>query len=225
MVRILKGFHLERGLRYLSTGITIVQAQDYYPNKRDADYSARDDSPWIRRFAADGGRVVISGDARMMTKPHERLALLECELTTIFFASPWHGWKFCRKCALVMHWWPALLDIVRNPEPGFFRVPKSWPDEPDAKLQSLPTEDLKMTKIKWQLANRDAVRATRARQRDESAATRDMLDGPSEALQPIGDVCVDDHGLGADEAEQAPDRITGKPAEEEAGSETSAQVK
>lgn len=181
MVRILKGFHGERGLKSLAAGITIVQAQEYYPDQKDADYSAKDDSPWIRRFAADGGRVVISGDARMMEKPHERLALLECNLTTIFFSPPWHGWKFCRKCALVMHWWPALLDTVRKPEPGFFRVPKSWPDDAEAKLQPIPTEDLRMTKIEKQKANGDAVRASRKRQRDEAAATRDMLDGHSEA--------------------------------------------
>lgn len=183
MVRILKGFHSERGIRVLTAGITIVQAQDYYPNEKDSDYSAKDDSPWVRRFAADGGRVVISGDTRMMEKPHERLALLECKLTTIFFSSPWHSWKFCRKCALVMHWWPVLLDTVRKPEPGFFRVPKSWPDDVDAKLQALPTKDLKMTKIERQQANGDAVRASRKRKRDESAAARDMLDDHSEARQ------------------------------------------
>jgi hypothetical protein len=31
--------------------------------------------PWLKRFAADGGKVVISGDTKMKSVPHERLAL------------------------------------------------------------------------------------------------------------------------------------------------------
>ena len=175
MVRILRGFHAERGLRTLVAGISIVRAQDYYPGKTDADFGLKDDSPWIRRFAADGGRVVVSGDTRMMKKPHERLALIEAGLTTIFFPNPWHGWKFCQKCALLMHWWPTIIATVKKPEPGFFMVQKSWPDYGEAKLRTLPIGDLNMTKVARQLAERDVVRAARLRKRDERAAKGDLL--------------------------------------------------
>lgn len=175
MVRIFKGFHGENGLRRLAAGITIVRSQDYTPRESDPDFSPKDDSPWVRRFALDGGRVIVSGDSRMMKKPHERLALLETGLTTIFFPPRWVGWKFCQKSALLMYWWPVILETVKNPTPGFFRVPLSWPDDGIGELQRLSTENLKMLKIERQKSQGDAIRAARSRRRDELAAAGDLL--------------------------------------------------
>jgi hypothetical protein len=58
--------------------------------------------------------------------------------------------------------------------------PEFSKDDIEAKRQAIPTEDLRGTKIEKQKTG-DAVRASRKRQRGEAAATRDMLDGHSEA--------------------------------------------
>lgn len=137
MVRVIKGFAAEKALKHLSTGIVITQAMDYYPDKSDEDYKAKDDSPWIKRFANDGGKVVVSGDTNMRKKPHERLALVDAGLTMIFFHGHWSGWKFCQKSALLMHWWPTILALAKDPKPGFWMVPLTYPKDGEAELKQV----------------------------------------------------------------------------------------
>ena len=76
MVRVFHTFANEHQLRKLAGNVTIRSASDYTPKLGDHDYVSRNDEPWIKRFAADGGKVIISGNTRMMWVPHERLALL-----------------------------------------------------------------------------------------------------------------------------------------------------
>lgn len=176
MVRLFQGFQQERSLRDLATGITIGRAQDYYPTPDDPDFVSRSDAPWIRRFAAEGGRAVISADAAMRRKPHERLALVEAQLVVIFFSSAWSGWKFCRKCSLLIHWWPTILTVAKKGKPGFYSVPTAWPEEGKAKLQGLPTDDLRLVRIERQLAQRATVQRRRRRLRDNAGASGDLFD-------------------------------------------------
>lgn len=175
MVRLFQGFQQERSLRDLASGVTIGRAQDYYPSQSDPDFIQRSDAPWIRRFAAEGGRAVISADAAMRRKPHERLALVETKLVVIFFSSAWSSWKFCRKCSLIIHWWPTILATAKKGKPGFYGVPSTWPEEGKADLQVLPSDDLRLVKIERQLAQRTTVQRKRRRVRDGAGASGDLF--------------------------------------------------
>lgn len=175
MVRVFQGFQKEQALKDIAGGITIKKAQDYYPNIDDPDYVPKDDAPWIRRFAADGGKAIISGNTKMRKVPHERLALVQTRMIVIFFASKWSGWKFCRKCSLLIHWWPNILDAVKNAEPGFYMVPSSWPDEHKAALRQVSTEDLRLVKIERQKAARASVRKARKRRRNANDKQGDFF--------------------------------------------------
>jgi hypothetical protein len=84
MVRFFENFATERQLRKLTGNFDIESAKKYTPELSDDDYVAKNDVPWIRRFAKAGGRVIISGNTRMREVPHERLALIECGMVTIF---------------------------------------------------------------------------------------------------------------------------------------------
>jgi hypothetical protein len=77
MVRVFQTFAGERQFQKASTNLTIQSAADYTPKPGDRDYVKGSDVPWVRRLAAAGGKVVISGNTDMMWKPHERLAFLK----------------------------------------------------------------------------------------------------------------------------------------------------
>jgi len=169
MVRIFGHFNNEKALQRYVKGIALHRAQEFYPHPNDPDYLPRNDAPWIRRYAKAGGRVIISGDAKMQTVPHERLALVQEGMTVVFFPGVWSGWKICRKSALLMHWWPSISSLVKKPIPGFFVVPNAWPDDENAALRQIATGDLRLERMERQLAEREKVRRVRVHRQRETA--------------------------------------------------------
>jgi hypothetical protein len=65
-------------------GIEVVLAKDYAPSPTDDDFVHGSDVPWMERFAADGGTAIISGNTKMLTVPHELLAIQRLGLTSVF---------------------------------------------------------------------------------------------------------------------------------------------
>jgi hypothetical protein len=162
LVRVFEIFVEERSLKKRIGGVAIESAKNYAPAPGDPDYSRGSDVPWIRRYSRAGGKVIISGDTRMKSLPHERLALMEEGMIVVFFSSKWSGWKFPKKCALLLVWWPVVVETVRTAQPGsFFRVPTSWDESGD--LDVIPTVDRRLMKIERQMAARPTVAAARKR--------------------------------------------------------------
>jgi hypothetical protein len=160
MVRIFGILAKERQLQWLFGGLIIETAKDYTPKKGDPDYAKNNDVPWITRFAEAGGRVIISGNTDMKSQAHERLALVEQGMVTIFFEGQWSKWPFFRKCALLLHWWPAIVKTAKSSEPGtFWHVPCDWSE--DGALRSVPNGDAKLIKLARQMAQREVKRAAR----------------------------------------------------------------
>lgn len=176
MVRVFRQFHTERSLKRIVQGVTLESAKDYTPSRDDPDYARKNDVPWIKRYAAAGGHIIISGDVRMTTVPHERLALVQEGMVVVLFAPKWGNWQFCRKAALLLHWWPTILGHVRKAKPGFYSVPCTWPDDDAAHLRELSTEDLKLTKIEKQKAEAEPIRRARRAKREAGGQTRLALD-------------------------------------------------
>lgn len=171
MVRVLQAFAKENQFRRVFTGIEITAADEYVPKPGDSDYTLGDDRPWLRRFADKGGRVVITGDTKMLHRPHERLALIEHGFVVFFFENQWSNWKFWRKCALLIHWWPVILaKMKRAKKASFYRVPCAWPD--DGKLKWISNKDPRLLKIE----KRDA--SARRRKRKPGSLTGTPSDGP-----------------------------------------------
>jgi len=165
LVRMFTGFAAERQFFRLTGGLEIKSAKEYAPTKDDDDYIRKSDAPWIRRFSEDGGRIIISGDSKMMSRPLERLALVQEGMIVIFFGQPWHGWRFFKKSSLLLHWWPKIMPMVASaPSPSFWRIPPSWSD--DAEFESLPTTDKKLIRIQRQKAAQSEIAARRKRARE-----------------------------------------------------------
>lgn len=177
MVRVFQLFHNERSLKHIVAGVVLESAKDYTPRRSDPDYKPKDDVPWVKRFSASGGKVIISGDVRMASVPHERLALVQEGMVVVFFAPKWGQWPFCRKAALLLHWWPAILRQVKRAKPGFFVVPCAWPEDRKSKLRRISTDDAKMVKIQRQIAETAPKRQARKARRQSESQGRLMLEG------------------------------------------------
>jgi hypothetical protein len=169
VVKVLQAFANERQFSKISGAFIIKAAQDYTPKPGDDDYRPKDDTPWLKRFADDGGKVVISGDVRMRSKPHERLALIEHKFLVIFFENQWSDWKFWRKCALLIHWWPVIAAKIRRyRKPSFFHVPCNWVE--GAELRWVSHKDPNELRLEQ--------RAKSAKRRKATAKSISPDDGP-----------------------------------------------
>lgn len=199
MVKVFQTFASNRQLLKLSRNLIIGQAKDYYPRPADKDYQRRNDAPWVRRFSAAGGNVVISGNTKMKSVPHERLALVEEGVVVIFFESRWNNWPFFSKCSLLLHWWPVVIKQLKTAKPGsFWHIPATWPEPGKGKLRSVPNDDLKMVKIERQKADGDKIRTARARKR------RQVGDDQGDLINLINKATRSDaEKKRADEAEEA----------------------
>ena len=174
LVRVFQILSKERKFQNLSAGLDIRSAADYTPEEGQPDHSYRNDAPWISRFAADGGRVIISGDTAMKSRPHERLALVELGMVTIFFESQWSQWKFFKKCSLLLHWWPEIIKTIGKAQPGtFWHIPSHWQD---GFLRQVSNEDQKLVRIEKQRSARKTVRTKRQPPSDDAQGTLPLED-------------------------------------------------
>jgi hypothetical protein len=183
MVRVFQTFATERQLRKLSGNFEIKSAADYTPRPGDHDYVPKSDVPWLKRFAADGGKVVISGNTEMRYVPHERLALIELGFVVIFFESQWSNWKFFRKCALLLHWWPVIASKIKRSQKAkagcFWHIPCNWAEK--GKLRKVSNEDPQLLKIERRQAaarRRKKAQAPKPNARDSVGPLFDFVDAP-----------------------------------------------
>jgi hypothetical protein len=146
MVKVLSAFASEKQFRKISGNFELKSAAEYTPKPGDDDWLPNNDVPWLKRFAEDGGKVVISGDTKMKERPHERLALIECGFIVIFFEPQWSNWKFWRKCALLINWWPVIAAKVKKAKKAsFYHIPCNWVE--GGKLRWVSNKDPKLLKI------------------------------------------------------------------------------
>jgi hypothetical protein len=118
--------------------------------------------PWIKRFAAAGGRVIISGNVEMQNIAHERLALVESGMIVFFFERKWSSWQFYRKCSLLLNWWPHIADKAKRARKGsFWCVPNNWAE--DGILRRLQNNDKKKLKIEKQISRKSIPKKTTQR--------------------------------------------------------------
>lgn len=118
MVRVFKNLGQEK--RFKRDGFEIVSAADYAPKPADDDYVRKSDVPWLNRFAAAKGKVLITGDVRMTDKPHEMEALRQHGFVVFLFERKWTTWDFHRKSSLLLFHWPGIVIKLRTAKPGEF---------------------------------------------------------------------------------------------------------
>lgn len=168
MVRVFQTVCKERALRCTTGNFKIVCAQDYTPKRNDPDYKPGDDVPWLTRYAADGGRVVVSGDCGMLRKPHELLALKQHGFIVVFFENSWSNWDFFRKSSLLLYYWTVVAKrATRSKRGAMWRIPGHWRED----------EDLRRITVKQDKLLRGAPSIRVHRPRKKATRKKEGLDG------------------------------------------------
>lgn len=172
MVKVFQTFANERQLKRKIGAFEITSATQYTPKPGEDDHLKKNDVPWIKRFAAAGGKVIISGDTEMRYVPHERLALIQAGMLVFFFDGKWSQWDFFRKCSLLIYHWPAIADrIKRGKAAAFWHVPLSWNEK--AKLRKVSTDDPKKLKLERKAKPRRPARKPPATTKMEEPVARE----------------------------------------------------
>lgn len=174
MVRVFQAFASEKQLKKLTGDFDVTSAKEYTPKPGDADYTPKNDVPWLKRFAEDGGKIVISGDTKMRYVPHERKALIDHGFVVIFFEGQWSKWTFFPKCALLLHWWPVVAKKIKSARPGFWTIPCNWKE--NGRLRKLSMEDPRALKLEQRKASERKRKA--AEKAAQVAEQKAHSDGP-----------------------------------------------
>lgn len=104
-------------------GYEFVSAKDYHA----LDDRKNDDRPWLQRFKDDGGRVVITGDRKMRSRLHERIALQRAGFTVMFLGRAWDEMDRYGRAAVLIRWWPVIERNLVAAAPGtFWEIPCTW---------------------------------------------------------------------------------------------------
>lgn len=95
------------------------------------DHQARgvDDDIWVRKFADAGGEAIIGSDGKMLTRPHEVVAIAEAGLRLAVLPSQWANQKLNVQVAFLFFWWPHIEAVLASAKPRqCFKVPWRWGD-------------------------------------------------------------------------------------------------
>ena len=104
-----------------SQRITVVSAKKYRP------IAERGDENWVRRFARAHGNVVVTGDGRIRKNLHEQAAFFQAGMITFFFDTAWNNLPLYDKAAMLMTWWPAIIEKAKASKPGdSWEMPSHW---------------------------------------------------------------------------------------------------
>ncbi len=184
LVRVFQTFANEKQLKKLSPGLTIESAKDYTPKPSDSDFDGNNDVPWIKRFAAAGGRVIISGNVEMQNVAHERLALVESGMIVFFFERKWSDWQFYRKCSLLLNWWPHIAEKAKRAKKGsFWCIPNNWAE--DGTLRRLTNQDKKRLKIEKQISRKSIRKKPVQKAADRTKKDQATMAGDAQGKLPF----------------------------------------
>jgi hypothetical protein len=93
------------------------------------DHQARgvDDQIWVRKFADAGGEAIVGGDAAMLSRPNEVIAIHQTGLRLIVLDPKWPRQKRHIQISYLFYWWPHIEEALRSSGKGAcLRVPWGW---------------------------------------------------------------------------------------------------
>lgn len=108
------------------------------------DHQAKgvEDEIWVRKFAKAGGEAIVGADAKMLTRPHEVVAIAEAGLRMIVLPSQWPQQKKNVQVAFLFLWWPAIERTLESCKPReCFKVPWTWALDGELAQQKVDFQD------------------------------------------------------------------------------------
>ncbi len=91
---------------------------------RDFNSARTADETWIPRFVLEGGQVILSADRRILSRPHQLLAISEGNLIGVFLPAKWAEARGHAQAAHILWWWPRIEAAIKASKPKqCWRVP------------------------------------------------------------------------------------------------------
>ena len=82
-----------------------------------------DDTVWLKALGEDNlGWVVVSMDARILKRPHEKQALLQAELPYFLLGSAWMQMPMHDKCWKLLKVWPEIVRTAKETRHRIYEV-------------------------------------------------------------------------------------------------------
>ncbi|MGY6531835.1 PIN-like domain-containing protein [Glycocaulis sp.] len=118
-------------------GFTANRAGFEVSHVRDDNPPGTSDPIWLKKFSDEGGSVVISGDPNILRNWTNLIAYRETGLIAFFPPTRWDQLKAFGQAALLMRWWPAIIEKAKASNRGdCWRIPMGWTPE-ISKFQAL----------------------------------------------------------------------------------------
>ena len=115
--------HLAPALARSLHALSEREGDEVYHLKSRFD-GATSDIDWIRTLAEEGGWIVLSGDFRIIRRPHEKRIWQSARLTGFFLAKGWINATFWDQAWRLVRWWPQIAAQARRVEAGAtFQIP------------------------------------------------------------------------------------------------------
>lgn len=123
------------------------------------------DADWMMSFAQEGGTAIVSGDYNILRHWPDLIAYKESGLIGFFPPPAFNGWTGYAKAALLIRWWPSILEKIQRSSRGdTWRIPSRWtPDVSSFKRLDDPRfgRDGKVISISDQKTHRNRPRSNR----------------------------------------------------------------
>ena len=98
---------------------------------RDEHSEKTADETWLSKFANDGGQAILTGDARILGRPHQLVAIRDTGLISVVLSKDWTKAKRHEQAANIIFWWPRLEQALENSGPGdCWPLPFSFDQQP-----------------------------------------------------------------------------------------------
>ena len=122
------------------------------------DLGGGPDTMWADTFKRFGGELVLSGDYRIATRPHEALAFIDNGFKSFFPGSEWQKISMLHKSAWILHQWGLLMaELDQIPSGSCWRLGISYRSE---HLSLGNTISLKRLEIPKRILDQERARAS-----------------------------------------------------------------
>jgi hypothetical protein len=96
------------------------------------------DPDWIRKFAAEDGTAIVSGDHDILQHWPNLIAYTESGLISFFPPKAYAYLKAFGRAAFILRWWPAIVEKTKVSNTGDrWRLPMQWTEIDHTKMEAL----------------------------------------------------------------------------------------
>jgi hypothetical protein len=104
------------------------------------------DQDWLRRFAAEGGDAIVSGDHDILQHWPNLIAYTESGLISFFPPPGFARLTAFPRAAFILRWWPAIIEKIKISNKGDrWRLPMQWSEIDHTRM--LPIKDPRIDRM------------------------------------------------------------------------------